>query len=304
MLKTKSSILIAICTVMFFLSIAAFGIHVKNHVVPKEPALIKRGVDILKGEAVKDSMSFEYSHLHVTFPEVMIDGRMSGVVHMEGIDTAYSAVQIESRNDTLYVSYKNDMVNKPIGGNAEVAIDIHVGGKGLQSITVTDEGSIKTPLRAKGADKEGNIIYPQEKLDRYTLYFEKLDLMLSGFAGGYQTAPENGNVHLLLDGRELNVKVEDQKGMGGSVLRGKVDEINVVHTDGSMNLDAQHVEAKVVRINQDKNKSRGVYGHAFFNVSDSLYCNLYSTLDVYYSGDPVVKKVETKEGRVVHVSKD
>ena len=284
-MRQKSKWILSIVALSIATGLAAYVAHVKAHVMMK-PSDIRRPLKIVKGETFKKSYDLSYEHLHVTIPEVKIDARYKDHIELSGFEVAQDIAQLDVCNDTLYVSYSEKYTPKMVGTDALLALKIHVGGRGLKSITVNGAGSIITPVKPVGTGKDGKYVYKEEDKERYVLKFDTLKII-------------NGPVSMHLEGRHLEIKKANVNLTNLSFI-GSVESLSLNYSKGNIRMSATDLQCNIARINTEKNTSGLTAGDLQLSVRDSLYANLYGPLDINYYGDPVVKKYERYTGRVVH----
>jgi len=286
-MRKRSNIILIALGLSLLIGLGLYASHIKNS-IERKPQMIRRGIEIVTGEEFIESFDLSYSHLHVSFPSVKIDGRYENHIELARFVEAKNMAFLDVCNDTLYIDYSEEYTPKLVGTNAEIGLDIHVGGIGIKSITISEEGSIITPIRPIGSKKNGKVIYNQSDLERYSLIFDTLNII-------------DGPVHLtLLDGEVLNMNKKKRETIINS-LSGVVDNVNIEYDDtGEFDLMAGSLICENVSINTNKNTLGLTEGRLNINPTSTLSANLYGTMDIYYSTDPVVTKYEHSIGRLIH----
>jgi len=302
-MNKRSNIVLVIIVLYLLVCLGLYANHLKNSIELK-PESFERGLEIVKGEEFVESYDLSYSHLHVSFPYVKIDGRYTNHIELSGLANTKEMVYIDVCNDTLYISYsdiKAPVLRGPDGD--KLFLDIHVGGIGLKSITLSEKGGIDTPVIPIGnvynsfghlvSRNEGPDKYDQDDLDRYTLRFDTLDII----GGPLVDLP-------FLDGETLNLhkttKSRAHYNLGGTVANVQLEYSN----KGQVSIDGESLECEHVTINANKNDSGLTRGNININPTKTLTANLYGDIDVYYNTDPIVTKYERFTGRVIHLPKD
>lgn len=290
-MRKRSNIVLITIGLCFILGLSLYANHIKNSIKP-QPDRFGRGIEIVRGEEFIKTFDLSYSHLHVSFPTVKIDGRYANHIELSRFAQARDIAFLDVCNDTLYISYSEQYTPKMVGTNAEIGLDIHVGGVGLKSITVSNEGSISTPVRPIGSKKNGKVMYNQADIERYSLIFDTLNTV-------------GGPISLtMLDGEVLNMNKLKGESITNS-LSGVVDNVNVEYDgSGQFNLMADPLLCDNVRINANKNSLGHTEGNFYINPTKSLTANLYGALDVHYNTDPIITKYERSTGRLIRQPED
>lgn len=301
-MNKRSNIVLVIIALSLLVCLGLYANHLRNS-IEKKPESFERGAQTIEGEEFIESYDLSYSHLHVSFPSVKIDGRYANHIELSRIAQAKEMASIDVCNDTLYISYSDIYSPIMLGSNKSIALDIHVGGIGLKSITLTGAGWIDTPVIPIGnvynsfgylvSRNEGPDMYDQAELDRYTFRFDTLSII----SGKTVDLP-------FLDGKVLNL-YKNSSGNSHYNLGGKVDIVQLEYSNkGKVSIDGESLECKQVAINANKNDSGLTTGNININPSKTLTANLYGAIDVYYNTDPIVTKYELSTGRVIHLPKE
>lgn len=285
-MKKRSNIIIVVMIISTGIAMALYADHLKNAIEPN-PIRAYWGIEIVEGDEFVRELDISYSHLHVEYPKVSIDGRYENHIELSGFAVAADMADYDVCNDTLYIRY-SDHLPKFVGRDAEVAVGVHVGGIGLRSITVNGFGRIVIPVRPKGTGRDGKAVYRDDDRERYTMKFDTLDIV-------------NGYVDMLLEGVSLNIHNKSNKNTMFN-LQGQVEHVDFKYDNGgNIAVNAYTLDCGTATINTDKNKAGLITGTIQLTVEDTLVANLYGEMDVDYYGDPEVTKYERSTGRVVHM---
>ena len=80
-MNKRSNIVLVIIALSLLVCLGLYAKHLKNS-IEKKPESFERGAQTIEGEEFIESYDLSYSHLHVSFPSVKIDGRYANHIEL------------------------------------------------------------------------------------------------------------------------------------------------------------------------------------------------------------------------------
>ncbi len=191
LMKKKSKIILMMSGLTALVILGLYASHMHQNIMVK-PSMNQRYIEIVDDDEFEKELMLSYDYIHVSNPSISIDGGYEDKLTISGYIITENMVSIDVCNDTLYIDYSHDYIPKYVGSNAVVAVKVHVGGVNLKSITIADEGSLKTPIKPLGMKDDREVVFSQSYLKKYMLQVDSLTIV-------------NGPAKLFIDGDYLQI---------------------------------------------------------------------------------------------------
>lgn len=285
----SEKIILAVLALMIA-TVIQYGYSISHHMELKMNPC-NSGVEIGKGDLYYDTLQVSYHHLYVNFNEIEFDPKLQNEVRVMGYENVRDLIKIDVRNDTLYITPQTECSPKPVKTIGNSAIDVKVGAIGIKSITLAKDAQIRTPLKAIGSDKEGWPRYREGELEKYQVNFDSLQLHMY----------DQSTFNLIVNCNKLDLSFTDYSGQTNT-LNGTCETLEIHQIEGDVALMAINLKAANVRVNSQMNRKKMIRGAINVHCTNRLEAFLYDQLDVFYKGNPEIKKEEVSSGRIVNIN--
>ncbi|MCB0630035.1 MAG: DUF2807 domain-containing protein [Saprospiraceae bacterium] len=285
---------------LLFLGLVVFLIVLTAFVFRPYPAYLKWPVDhqyiMGEGRIVADTQLIDYHYVWTDFQDVSLDPSVAGRVEVRGYENAMSAISVEVRNDTLFISqgigsdpysrFSYDIEKRPI--------QVIAGSSSLLGMEAVGWGAFSVNASRFALDEQETIDKPNTSTDKI-LRNKNLNITLT--SGGQVTLP--------VDNQVINVTISGARHLfipPTLDLSGHCNLLRIDHRETYADVKAFSLDADSVQISSETPFSSDA---GIFRVSAEkcLNATISGASDILYLGQPRIEKKEHSSGRVVDANR-